>query len=93
MSKAHIGGSFDDFLEDEGLLVQSQAEAVKRVLAWQIETYIRENNLTKTTFAQRMNTSRGQLNRLLDPENTSVSLTTMSSAAAAMGKHLKLQIA
>ena len=93
MSKAHIGGSFDDFLEDEGLLVQSQAEAVKRVLAWQIETYIRENNLTKTTFAQRMNTSRGQLNRLLDPENTSVSLKTMSSAAAAMGKHLKLQIA
>lgn len=93
MSNKHIGGSFDDFLESEGLLAQSQAEAVKRVLAWQIETYMRENNVTKTTFAQRMNTSRGQLNRLLDPENTSVSLTTMSSAAAAMGKHLTLQIA
>ena len=93
MSNKHIGGSFDDFLENEGLLAQSQAEAVKRVLAWQIETYMRENNVTKTTFAQRMNTSRGQLNRLLDPENTSVSLTTMSSAAAAMGKHLTLQIA
>jgi hypothetical protein len=93
MSNNHIGGSFDDFLENEGLLAQSQAEAVKRVLAWQIETYMRDNNVTKTTFAQRMNTSRGQLNRLLDPENTSVSLTTMSSAAAAMGKHLTLQIA
>lgn len=92
MSNEHIGSGFDDFLEEEGILAEVSAEALKRVLAWQIKKYINENNLTKTLFAKKMHTSRSQLDRLLDPENTNVSLKTLVSTANAMGKHVELRI-
>ena len=88
----HIGSSFDDFLEEEDLLVETSAEALKRVLSWQIAHYLEENHLTKTVFAKKMKTSRSQLDRLLDPENTNLSLKTLVGTANAMGKHVEIRI-
>ena len=88
----HIGSTFDDFLENEGLLADAQAEAIKRVIAWQIKEYLEKNNLHKSAFAKKMNTSRSQLDRLLDPHNTGVKLDTLAHAAEAMGKRLDLRI-
>jgi antitoxin HicB len=88
----HIGSSFDDFLEEENLLTNTTAEALKRVLAWQIKNFLEINNLNKKTFAAQMKTSRSQLDRLLDPENTNISLKTLVSTAKAMGKHVEIKI-
>ena len=89
----HIGSSFDSFLEEEDILAETSAEALKRVLAWQIRDFLDTNHITKATFAQRMKTSRSQLDRLLDPENTTISLKTLVSTANAMGKHIEINIA
>ena len=88
----HLGSSFDSFLEEEKILSQTNAEAMKRVLAWQIENFLEENHMTKTRFAKKMMTSRSQLDRLLDPENTTISLKTLVSTARAMGKHVEISI-
>lgn len=89
----HIGSSFDDFLEEEGLLEEAEAVAVKRVLAWQLSQAMEARNMTKTELAEKMATSRASVNRLLDPGNASVSLQTMTKAAHALGKSLAIQIA
>ncbi len=88
----HIGSSFDDFLEEENLLTNVTAESLKRVLAWQIKNFLEVNHINKKTFAERMKTSRSQLDRLLDPENTNISLKTLVSTAKAMGKHVEIKI-
>ena len=93
MNNQHIGTSFDDFLEEEGLLAASEATAVKRVLAYQIEREMAERQLSKSSLARMMQTSRSALDRLLDPENTSVTLLTLESVAHALGKKLKVQLA
>jgi antitoxin HicB len=93
MKNKHIGSNFDDFLQDEGLMVEAEATAIKRVLAFQIQQEMEELNLSKSALARLMNTSRSSLDRLLDPENTSVTLVTMESAAIALGKKLKIQLA
>ncbi len=92
MKNQHIGSSFDDFLEDEGLLAASEATAVKRVLAYQIEREMAERQLSKSALARMMQTSRSALDRLLDPENASVTLLTLESVAHALGKKLKVQL-
>jgi len=89
----HIGSSFDDFLNDEGLLAEAQATAVKRILAHQIEKEMAERQISKSALASMMKTSRSSLDRLLDPENPSVTLLTLESAALALGKKLKVSIA
>ena len=71
MSK-HIGSSFDDFLEEEDVLAEAEAIAAKRVIAFQLEKLMKEQKLTKTQLARRMKTSRSALERLLDPDNPSV---------------------
>jgi antitoxin HicB len=88
----HIGGSFDSFLEEENLLAETSAEALKRVIAWQIKNFLDVNHINKTSFAQQMKTSRSQLDRLLDPENTNISLKALVSTANAMGKHVEIRI-
>jgi DNA-binding Xre family transcriptional regulator len=87
-----IGSSFDDFLEEEGMLAQADAVAIKRVIAFQLEETMQKEHITKTEMAKRMNTSRTAINRLLDPLNTSITLATIENAVAAMGKRLKIQI-
>lgn len=88
----HIGSKFDDFLTEEGLLDDVTATAMKRVLAWQIEKLMKKQRITKTAMAKRMRTSRAALDRLLDAENTSVTLQTMGRAAAALGKELSITL-
>lgn len=92
MNEKHIGSDFDSFLEENGLLQEVDQAAVKRVLAFQIRELMKENNLTKTDMANRLQTSRAALNRLLDPENESVTLQTMNRAARVLGKQLHLSI-
>ena len=89
----HIGGSFDDFLQEEGLLAEAEATAVKRVIAHQIEKEMAERHISKSALASAMHTSRSSLDRLLDPENPSVTLLTLETVALALGKKLKVQIA
>jgi predicted XRE-type DNA-binding protein len=93
MSKKHVGSDFDDFLTEEALLEEATATAVKRVIAWQIEQEMKAQKLTKTALAAKMRTSRAALNRLLDASDTSLTLTTLASAAAALGKHVRIELA
>ena len=87
-----IGSSFDDFLQEEGLLAEAEAVAIKRVIAFQLKETMTKKHITKTEMAKRMNTSRSAINRLLDPLNTSITLATIESAVAAMGKRLQIQV-
>ena len=93
MGKKNIGSSFDDFLKEEAMLDDVTAIALKRVIAWQISEEMKTQHLTKTELAKRMHTSRAALNRLLDEEDTSLTLTTLASAAAALGKTINFQLA
>lgn len=92
MAKRHIGSSFDDFLEEEGLLEDVTTVAVKRYIAHQLSRKMSEENLSKAEMARRMETSRSALDRLLDPENSSVTLQTLQSAAQALGGRLKVEL-
>ena len=87
----HIGSSFDDFLEEEGLLAETEAIAIKRVIAFQVSQLMNTQKLSKVAMARQMNTSRSSLDRLLDPQNTSITLQTLERAAHAMGKRLRIE--
>ena len=89
----HLGDHFDDFLEEEGILEESTAIAIKRVLAWQISEAMKSQQMTKTVMAKKMHTRRASLNRLLDESDTSLTLTTLVSAAAALGKKVDIRLA
>lgn len=91
-SNPYIGSSLDDLLEEEGTLAEISSIALKRVIAWQIEQAMIEKNLTKTAMAKAMKTSRASLDRLLDPQNPSVTLDTIERAAKAVGKRLRLEL-
>ena len=88
----YIGSSLDDLLEEDGILEEVDAIAIKRVLACLVQELMQEKGLTKTAMAQEMNTSLASLDRLLDPENTSVTLNTMVNAAKAVGKKLRIEL-
>jgi len=92
MSK-HLGSRFDEFLEEEGLLAEAEAVAIKRVIAWQIQNLMDQEQLTKSEMARRMGTSRSALERLLDPGNPSVTLLTIERAARALGKKVRVELA
>ena len=89
----HIGSDFDEFLQDEGLLAEAEATAVKRIIAYQIRQEMEARQISKSELAEMMKTSRSSLDRLLDPDNRSVTLLTLETAAHALGKKLKVQIA
>ncbi|MBN2685629.1 MAG: XRE family transcriptional regulator [Pontiellaceae bacterium] len=90
MKKKHVGSSFDDFLNEEGISAEVEAKAIKRVLAFQIEQERISLQLSKVDLAKRMKTSRTQLDRLLDPDNPSVTLLSLENAAVALGKKLSI---
>jgi DNA-binding Xre family transcriptional regulator len=92
MNEKHIGSSLDDFLAEEAILEETTAVAVKRVIAWQIAQEMKAQKLTKTALAEKMHTSRAALNRLLDDSDTSLTLTTLASAAAALGKRVRIEL-
>ena len=92
MDKKHIGGDFDDFLRDEGILDEAEAIAAKRVIAYQITQEMQRAHISHSELARRMKTSRSAVDRLLDPANPSVTLGTRERAASAVGKRLKIQL-
>lgn len=91
-SNPHIGSSLDELLEENGILAEVSVIAIKRVLAWQVAQEMSNLGLSKSQMAAQMNTSRTSLDRLLDPENTSVTLKTLERAATALGKRLQIEL-
>lgn len=85
--------TFDEFLASDGLLAVCEEEAIKEIIADQIRAAMKEQHLTKTAMAERMKTDRRQLDRLLDPTNPSVTLSTLRRAAAAVGRTLRVELA
>lgn len=90
--KGHIGSSFESFLKDEGTYEETNALAIKRTLAWQLESAMAKESLTKNEMARRMHTSRSQLDRILDPNNDRIQLDTVFKAARALGRELRLEL-
>lgn len=88
----HRGGSFDGFLKDEGIFKEVQAKALKRALAEQLDDAMQAIHLSKVEMAKRMETSRSQLDRVLDPANLSVQLDTLMKAANAVGKTVEIKL-
>jgi len=92
MKSKNIGSSFDEFLREDGIYEEVTAAAIKRVLARQVQKAMKDQHLSKAAMARRMDTSRAALDRLLDPENDSVTLNTLSRAALAVGRRLQLEL-
>lgn len=88
----NIGSNFDDFLVEEGIFEESEAVAIKRVIAFQLQEAMKKQHISKITMAKKMNTSRSAVNRLFDPTNQSVTLLTLEKAAIAVGKKLRLEL-
>ena len=93
IEKGRLGSSFDSFLEDQGIQEEVSEVAAKRVIAWQLASIMKDQRITKVEMARRLKTSRAQLDRLLDPENDSVTLGMLSRAAKAVGRSLRLELA
>ena len=88
----YTGSSFDDFLQEKGLYEECSAIVIKRVLARQLEEEMKRQNLTKTEMAKQMQTSRAQLDKLLDPEKTGVSIETITKAASVVGRKVRIEL-
>ena len=89
----HSGSTFDSFLEQEGIREESEAVAVKRIFVWQIEHAMKQQKKTKQSMARALHTSRSQLDRLLDPQNTTVTINTAARVARLLKKRLVLRLA
>ena len=92
MKKKNIGSSFDSWLREEGIYEEVTVTAIKRVLARQVEAAMKEKNFSKSEMARRMHTSRAALDRLLDPENDAVTLSTLRKVAIAVGREIRLEL-
>jgi DNA-binding Xre family transcriptional regulator len=90
--KGRIGSSLDDFLKEDGIYKEVTARAIKRVIARQLDALMQDQGLTKSNLAKRMKTSRAQLDRLLGPDNESVTLATLTRAAQAVGRQLRMEL-
>jgi antitoxin HicB len=90
--KGRIGSSFDDFLREDGTYEEVTARAIKRVLARQLDALMEDQGLSKSALAKKMKTSRAQLDRVLDPDNGSVTLDTLTRAAKAVGRNLRMEL-
>ena len=88
----HTGSSFDDFLKEDGIYEEVQARAIKRALAEQLDDAMQSSKLSKVNMAQRMATSRSQLDRVLDPGNLSIQLDTLIKAARAVGRTVEIRL-
>ncbi len=88
----HTGSNFDDFLKEDGIFEQVQARALKRALAEQLDDAMQSGKLSKVKMAQRMATSRSQLDRVLDPSNLSIQLDTLIKAANAVGRTVEIRL-
>jgi antitoxin HicB len=88
----HFGSSLEDFLAAEGLLEEATEHAIKAVVAWQLKTSMDRQHLTKSDLAKKLDTSRSQIDRVLDPNNDDVKVSTLRKAAEAVGQKLELRL-
>ncbi len=93
IEKGHLGQYFEEFLKEQGTYESTTAQAVKRVLAFQISEAMKTQGLSKVEMARRLHTSRSQLDRLLDPENEGVTVGMLARAAKAVGRELRIELA
>jgi antitoxin HicB len=91
MSKKHMGSSIDDFLKEEGIFEEAQAEAVKEVVAWQLAEAMKKQKISKARLARLLKTSRTQVDRLLDPKND-VTLSSLQRAAGMVGRRVRIEL-
>lgn len=91
-AKGRVGSSFEDYLKTQGTLEETNAAAVKRVLAWQLEQAMEAQKMSKRAMAAAMQTSRSQLDRILDPDNDRVRLDTLAAAAHVLGLSLRIEL-
>jgi predicted XRE-type DNA-binding protein len=92
MKNKVLGSSFDDFLTEEGLADEIESGAIKKIIAYQLQETIKKEHLSKTALAARLETSRAAVDRLLDPENESITLLSLKKAANVLGKKLRLEL-
>ena len=88
----HIGSSFDDFLNDDGLIEEVSAGALKRVIAWQLAEAMKAQKVSKKALAERMHTSRTAVDRALDGNDAGMTLATLASAARALGQRVEVRL-
>ncbi len=91
MSKKHMGSSIDDFLKEEGIFEEAQAQAVKEVVAWQLAEAMKKKKISKARMATLLKTSRTQVDRLLDPQSD-ITLSTLQRAAAMVGRRVTIEL-
>jgi predicted XRE-type DNA-binding protein len=87
-----VGSSFEDFLLEQGTYEETTERAVKRVLAFQLAEEMKAKGITKVKMAEMLDTSRSQLNRLLDPSADNVTLSSLSKVAKLMGRSIHLEL-
>ena len=92
MKRKHVGSFFDDYLKEEGIYEEATSHAMKRLIAWQPAEAMKARKISKAEMARRLRTSRTQVARCLDPENSRVQLDTIQKAAAILGKRLVLRL-
>lgn len=92
-NKKYVGSNFDDFLSEEGLLQESEAVAIKRVIAYELEKKMAEDKMSVNRLAKELKTSRTAISRILDPQNTSITLNTIEKIAGYLGKKIILSFA
>ncbi|MDR0876998.1 MAG: helix-turn-helix domain-containing protein [Treponema sp.] len=92
MNNPYVGSSFDDFLDEEGIREEVESGAIKQLIAYQLQETLQKEHLSKTALAERLDTSRAAVDRLLDPGNESVTLLTLKKAASVLGKKLRLEL-
>lgn len=86
------GGGLDAFLKEEGMYREVIAQAEKEILAWKLQSAMKEKKITVSTLARKMHTSRAAINRILDPANPSITLGTLEKAALALGKRWRFDL-
>ena len=91
MSKKHLGSSIDDFLKEEGIFEEAQAQAIKEVVAWQLGQAMKKKKISKSRMAALLKTSRTKVDRLLDPKND-ITLSSLERAAAMSGRRVIVQL-
>jgi antitoxin HicB len=92
MKRKHLGSNFEDFLAEEGILEECRASAIKYKIARELEKAMSERNITKAEIAKQLKTSRTAVDRLLDPQNTSITLSTMAKVANLLGKRIEFAL-
>ena len=91
MSKKHMGSSIDDFLKNENIFEESQAQAIKEVVAWQLASAMKKKKISKNKMAMLLKTSRTQVDRILDPKND-ITLGSLQRAAAMVGRRVTIEL-